>query len=208
MEAAAIPGSQEYRPRLEAFLRDAAQPPDKYGHQPRLYALTRLCGAGQRYDDEIVYAAAFLHDLGVFVGRRPENPELLAQWDHVRHAVDHAPAILRECGFLEERVPAVLRAIETHQPVDEPASIEAVILRDADILEQLGAIGILRAAAKTGRDTRYPTFTPVVRFLERNLATLPGAIRLDATRALAGPKIALLRAFLDAVAAEDQGFLL
>ncbi len=201
-------GPQAFRPRLESFLREAARPLDKYGHQPRLYALSRLCGAGHSYDDDIVFAAAFLHDLGVFIGRRPEDPELLPRWNHVRHAIEHAPAILLDCGFPEEKIPAVLRAIETHQPGDEPESVEAVILRDADILEQLGAIAILRAAAKTGRDTRYPTFTPVVAFLERSLATLPGAIRLPATRALAEPKIALLRAFLDAVAAEDQGFLL
>ena len=196
-----------YRVLLESFLREAARPVDKYGHQPRLYALTRLCGEGQHYDDEVVFAAAFLHDLGVFVGRRPGDPALLPGWDHVRYAVEQAPDILRNCGFPEEKIPAVLRAIETHQPQDEPESIEALILRDADILEQLGAIGILRAAAKTGRDTRYPTFTPVIAFLRKGLETLPGAIRLPATEALAAPKIALLRAFLEAVSTEDQGCL-
>lgn len=196
------PAPPPYRQFLENLLRREAVPIDKWGHQPRLYALTQLVGQGLRPNDEVVFAAAYLHDLGVFVGHRPEQPEQLADWDHVAYAVGAAPAILREAGFPTELVPAVLRAIETHQPRDTPDSLEAEMLRDADILEQLGAVGILRAVAKVGRDTRYPTFTPAVAFLERNLRELPGAIRLPTTRALAEPRIALLRAFLEGVQAE------
>ncbi len=194
-----------WRDALTRYLREQAQPPEKYGHQPRLYAWTRLCGAGQIYDDDIVFAAAFLHDLGVFLGHRPEAPSELTGWDHVGYALRQVPAVLTGIGFPVEKLPGVLHAIKTHQPKDEPTSMEAVILRDADILEQLGAIGVLRAAAKVGRDSRYLTFTPVAAFLRRNLDTLPGAIRLTTTRALAEPKIALLRAFLDGLDAEDQG---
>ncbi len=196
-----------WRDALTRYVRGHAQPPEKYGHQPRLYALACACGRGQAYDDDVVFAAAFLHDLGVFVGHRPESPSELTGWDHVGYAVKHVPAVLTEIGFPIEKLPGVLHAIKTHQPQDEPASVEAVILRDADILEQLGAIGILRAAAKVGRDSRYPTFTPVAAFLRRNLDALPGAVRLPAARALAEPKITLLRAFLDGLDSEDQGFL-
>ena len=197
----------DFRAALDALLRREALPQDKYGHQPRLYAMTREVGRGTEYDDDIVYAAAFLHDLGVFIGHRPEDPEALARWDHVRYTVEHAPALLRSSGFPENKIGPVLRAMETHQPDDAPASIEAVILRDADILEQLGAVGILRAVAKVGRDTRYPTFTPAVAFLRRSLERLPPAIRLPTARSLAEPKIALLRAFLDGVDAETYGCL-
>ena len=210
MQPQSSPASQNaapFRQTLDALLRDQARPLDKYGHQPRLYALTRLVGEGFKYDDDIVFAAAYLHDLGVFIGHRPEEPELLSHWNHVRYAVENSPEILRGVDFPEKKVDAVLRAIETHQPRDTPESMEAVILRDADILEQLGAIGILRAVAKVGRDTRYGTFTPAVAFLERTLHELPGAIRLPTTRALAAPRVALLRAFLAGVEAEAQGCL-
>ena len=159
------------------------------------------------YDDDVVFAAAYLHDLGVFIGHRPEEPELLSRWDHVLYTIAKAPAILLEAGFAPEKIPAVLEAIRTHQPQDRPASLEAVILRDADILEQLGAMGILRTVAKVGRDTRYGTFTPAIDLLELTLAQLPGLIRLDTTRELAAPRIELLRSFLHAVAAEAQGHL-
>jgi uncharacterized protein len=206
---ASHPGAPQspFQSGLQALLRQNARPEEKFGHQPRLYALTRLVGNGSDYDDDIVCAAAYLHDIGVFTGHRPEDHALLAAWDHVRYAVEKSPGLLRAIGFPQEKIPAVLQAIETHQPKDEPQSIEAAILRDADILEQLGAMGVLRTVCKVGRDTRYPTFTPAVEALERALATLPGAIRLPMTRQLAEPRIALLHAFLAAVRAEAAGML-
>jgi uncharacterized protein len=191
-----------YREKIELLIRKHARPVDKYGHQPRLYALTLEVGEGLTYDDDVVFAAAYLHDLGVFIGHRPEEPELLAKWDHVAYTLAQAPALLNDAGFPKEKLPAVLEAIRTHQPADEPATTEAIILRDADILEQLGAIGVLRTIVKVGRDTRYPTYTPAVAALERTLNTLPQKIRLDATRRLAAPRIEALRAFLEAVRAE------
>jgi uncharacterized protein len=192
----------DFRTALQQLIRNDAKPVDKYGHQPRLYALTRQIAWDLNYDDDVVYAAAWLHDLGVFIGHRPEDPQELAKWDHVRYTCERAPQILADAGFPAEKIPAVLDAIRQHQPHDNPTSIEAVILRDADILEQLGGIGALRAVAKVGRDTRYSTFTSAVEFLQKNLQTLPDKIRLENAKRLAEPRIAALEGFLKAVSAE------
>jgi uncharacterized protein len=193
----------DYAGFLARYIESQAHPVDKFGHQPRLVALTTAIGAGLEFDRDIVAAAAWLHDLGVFVGHRPEAPDQLAHWDHVAYACKNAPQILREAGFPEEKIPAVLRAIREHQPGDEPTTMEATVLRDADILEQLGAIGILRTMSKVGRDTRFPRFTDAIAVLRRNLDGLPAGIRLDSTRRLAQPRIAILREFLRAV--DDEG---
>src|SRR5271170_5568414 len=173
-----------FRVRLAEYVSSQALPVDKLGHQPRLYALTRLVGEGMNYDDDVVFAAAWLHDLGVFVGHRPEDPVELARWDHVRYACERAPEILHDAGFPAEKIPAVLAAIREHQPQDNPTSIEATILRDADILEQLGAIGALRTVAKVGRDTRYATFTDAVKTLAtvRSAPIAPSCSRMSASR--------------------------
>jgi uncharacterized protein len=188
-----------YLRELGEAIRAEARPVDKFGHQPRLDALTEAIGAGLEYDREVVRAAAWLHDLGVFVGNRPEDPQELSEWDHVAYACRRSPEILRGMGFPEEKIEAVLAAIREHQPKDEPATMEATILRDADILEQLGAVGILRTVSKVGRDTRFATFTDAVRVLRRNLEELPGKIRLESTRKLAEARIRVLRDFLAAV---------
>ncbi|HEY0795879.1 MAG TPA: HD domain-containing protein [Acidisarcina sp.] len=193
-----------YRTFLAEYIAREAKPSEKFGHQPRLYALTRLIGQGMEYDDDVVYAAAWLHDLGVFIGHRPEEPDLLSRWDHVRYTVQKVPAILAEAAFPAAKVPAVLDAIQTHQPKDSPMSIEAVILRDADILEQLGAVGILRAISKVGKDTRFHTYTPAIASLRRALIELPPMIRLDPARALAEPRVQILQTFLAAIEEETH----
>ena len=196
-----------FRLALVEYLRNQALPVDKFGHQPRLYALTRQVGEGMHYDDDVVFAAAWLHDLGVFVGHRPEDPVQLAGWDNVSYAMQRAPAALANANFPTTKVAAVIEAIRTHQPHLSPSTVEGKVLRDADILEQLGAIGILRVTAKIGRDTRYPTFTDAVATLRKNLAELPVLLRLETAKVLARPRIALLETFLKELDQEASGQL-
>ncbi|ADW68467.1 HD domain-containing protein [Granulicella tundricola] len=196
-----------WRSALEEYIRREAQPPEKFGHQPRLYELTRQIGQGIAYDDEVVCAAVWLHDLGVFTGHRPEDLEELKRWDNTAYAIAKAPALLNSFGFPQHKIPAVLECIRTHQPSFSPESIEATILRDADILEQLGAVGILRTVCKVGRDTRFATFTQAAASLQKALDTLPALLLLPASRALAEDRIHIHRAFLQAVTVEAQDSL-
>src|SRR2546430_273903 len=155
----------DFRAAIAAYIRVQANPPDKFSHQPRLYVLARTLAEGQTFDDDVLYAAAWLHDLGVFIGHRPEDLEALAAWDNVAYAMKEAPRLLRQFGFPETKIPAVVEVIRTHQPQATPASFEATLLRDADILEQLGAVGILRTVSKVGRDTRFVHFEDALRLL-------------------------------------------
>jgi uncharacterized protein len=196
-----------WRDSAVAYIREAAKPVDKFGHQPRLYALTCQLGEGQECDDDVLFAAAWMHDLGVFVGHRPADPAELSGWNHVPYTVAKSAELLRGWGFPEEKLAAVEEAIRTHQADDLPATTEAVVLRDADILEQLGAVGALRALVKVGRDTRYATFSDVVPVLERALANLPGKLRLERSRELAENRVRTLRALLVALR-EEAGALL
>src|SRR5271163_1402536 len=189
-------GGYNFRLLLAEYVRGQALPIDKLGHQPRLYELTQLVGHGLSYDDDVVYAAAWLHDLGVFIGHRPEDPVALSGWDNVSYAMQRAPEVLLQAGFPTTKVAQVVEAVRTHQPHLDPVALEGTILRDADILEQLGAIGIMRVVAKIGRDTRYATFTDAAATLRKSLAELPGRLHLETAKALARPRVALLQAFL------------
>jgi len=192
----------DYRPVLETYIANHANPPHKFGHQPRLYALTKQIGQGLTYDDDVVFAAVWLHDLGVFIGHRPESEEALKTWDHVAYITEKAPAILEEAGFPTEKIPAVLEVIRTHQPHDTPITLEAKIARDADILEQLGAIGITRTLAKLGSDTRFHTFTDALHGLKKQLETLPAKLQLETSKALAAPTLKTMQAFIDSLESE------
>ena len=198
---------QDFRLQIEQYLQREAAPVYKYGHQPRLYLLAQQIAARTNpapiHDDDVVFAAAYLHDLGVFIGHRPEDPTALQQWNHVAYVCDRAPELLISFGFPADKISAVLACIREHQPHDIPHSFEATLLRDADILEQLGAIGILRTAAKLGSDTRFHMLSDAHSSLQRALDTLPALIRLNATRELALPRIQILREFLLAVEQES-----
>lgn len=192
----------DWRESVIAYIRAETLPVDKFGHMPRLYALAVRLGQGLEYDDDILFAAAWMHDLGVFIGHRPQDPEKLKAWDHVPYTIAQARVLLPQWGFPAEKLDAFSEVIRTHQPKDEPVLIDAVILRDADILEQLGAIGALRALVKVGRDTRFPTFSSVLPVLRTAVEYLPGKLRLTNSRALAAPRVTLLRAFIAAI--EDE----
>ena len=192
-----------FRSAIEAYISQHALPIDKYSHQPRLYALTLTLAQTARlsFDDDILHAAAWLHDLGVFEGHRPVNPTLLASWDNVAYACRVIPELLQQWNFPAEKIPAVINAIEQHATHCKPATPEAMLLHDADLLEQLGAVGIMRTLCKVGRDTRYATHGFAVKVLEKALE-LPAFLLLPAAQSMAEQRINLLHHFLSSLADE------
>jgi len=194
-----------FRESIIAYIRENARPPDKFSHQSRLYQLARELAEEQPFDDDVLFAAAWMHDLGVFVGHRPEEPAALAAWDNVAYAVKQAPEILTRLGFPAGKIPAVLEVIKTHLPSTQPTSFEGVLLRDADILEQLGAIGILRTVSKIGRDTRFVQFADSLQTLHRNLDQLPQQLALDSARRRVEARRKILKEFLAAAESEAAG---
>lgn len=195
---------QSYRIAIVEYVRENAKPPDKFSHQDRLYDLARQLAEEEPYDDDVVFAAAWLHDLGVFIGHRPENPAELANWDHLAYALRLAPRILDETGFPANKIEPVLQAIRTHLPSAEPQTFEGLLLRDADILEQLGAVGILRIVSKVGRDTRFVRFADALRVLRKNAEELPAKLQLGSARRLAQPRLEILHGFLNAAETESN----
>ena len=198
----------DHRKAIVDYVRANARPIDKFSHQPRLYALAKRLGDGMKFDDDVLHAAAWLHDLGVFVGHRPEDPTALATWDNVAYAVKQAPGLLVAFGFPEEKIEAVVEVIANHLPSGTPRSVEAILLRDADMLEQLGAIGILRNVSKVGRDTRFHTFSDALALLRRNAVELPCKLQLPQSRKLAEARQRVMAAFLEAADDESLGVLL
>ena len=193
---------RDFRAAISAYIAKEAQPPEKFGHQPRLYALTRQVGEGQIYDDDVVYAGGLAARSWCLHAAPAGKSAELQRWDNTAYAMQQAPRILEEFGLPSAKIPAVVEAIRTHQPAQQPTALEGAILRDADILEQLGAIGALRTICKIGRDTRFHDFTSAVVSLESALNRLPSLLRLPSARTLAEPRIHILRAFLEHARAE------
>lgn len=143
--------------------------------------------AGLGVDEDVMYAAAFLHDWGGI------EPFAIRGMDHAARSVELAEPFLREAGFPMEKFPAVRAAILGHMYDKEPEGPEAVALHDADLVDFLGATGAARMLAVTGD---RPDYDQAIGRIEQFAANLPGRLKTDAARRMAEPRLEIMRAFL------------
>jgi len=133
-------------------------------HVQRVYRLALHIAQQEGADPFIVGVAALLHDLGRLTH------------DETRHHADlsviHARDLLTRYQVPPDKQEAILHAIDAHSFSKglQPRTLEARIVRDADRLDSLGAIGILRWAI-TGTQRGTPetrSYHPDDPFAERH----------------------------------------
>jgi hypothetical protein len=163
-----------------------------YSHCLRDYALARELAAADHaaYDDDVLYAAAYLHDMAAF-----------PPWEDVK--VDHSDVgarlvdtVLKGTGFPMEKIDAVRGAIRTHMYYRDPVGAEALYLHDADALDWLGAIGAARIIALVDPHGGSPDAPKAVAMLTDNLNKVPSRVLSPAGRARAPELKAELEKFL------------
>ena len=125
---------------IEGYSKEQMDKLGLYGW-PHVQRVLRLCLKiaeleGGRVDLEVLKVAALLHDIAKHVQRI--NPSI----NHGAAGAEMAEAFLEKCGFPKSKIKAVCHAIRAHTRVEEPKSVEAKILHDADFLDKLGAVGI------------------------------------------------------------------
>lgn len=115
-----------------------------FDHVLRVYSTAEHLAKEEGGDLEIIHAAALLHDS---VGTKPGSEE---RNEHHLASAEFAGIVLKQEGWPEDRIHAVQHCIRAHRYRDDreqPGTIEAMILFDADKLDVLGAVGIARAIA-------------------------------------------------------------
>jgi len=147
-------------------------------HTRRLLHLVDLIGQDQAYDEEIVWLAAHLHDWGAYPHWAQEGI------DHAVRSTQVAETFLADLGYPPDRTRRVLECIATHHSGDPHRSLEAVLLSDADVLDFLGVVGVLRDVSKNARDLRKAC--TIVRGRREKL---PSMLCLERSRELAVPRL-------------------
>jgi len=119
-------------------------------HVFRVYNLCLHLAKKERVDLDILQAAALLHD----IARVKEDDDSTGKTDHAVLSSNMAGPILRDFGFSEDKIKHVQDCIISHRyrTENEPQTIEAKILFDADKLDTIGAIGVARAFVWVGRN--------------------------------------------------------
>lgn len=111
-----------------------------YPHVCRVLRLVQEIGAGMIYDENVILYAAYLHDWGAFPRYRQASVDYALRSRQIAEK-----EILPNTNLSRSAQQAVLDAIDLHDYRDQrPAAGEALLLREADMLDMLGVIGILR----------------------------------------------------------------
>ncbi|MFA5527848.1 MAG: HD domain-containing protein [Peptostreptococcales bacterium] len=119
-----------------------------YDHVERVHGICMELSQGLDVDEDVLRVAAYLHDIAV---------PIYGAEKHYEKALDVVEGLLRDWGLPEEKYDAVFEAIRTHTRYSnsEPKSLEAKILKDADGIDYLGAVGILRGVLRGYTSGKY-----------------------------------------------------
>jgi uncharacterized protein len=163
-------------------------------HTRRLLQLVSLIGEGLEYDKEAVWIATHLHDWGAYA------PWAQKDVDHVLRSRQVAESFLSERNCPEELKALILECIELHHSGGSERSIESILMRDADVLDFLGIVGILRDFSKNPRNLRKAR-----QEVQRRRDKLPALLCLQKAQAIAAQRIEEMDMILSQFEAESFG---
>ena len=192
-----------------------------FDHVLRVYRMAERLARIEGADLEIVRAAALLHDAQ---GSATAGGDL-GRYNHQHASADFARRVLQTEGWPEEKIAAVQHCIRAHRFRDgsePPRTLEAKILFDADTLDVLGAIGIVRVVAYAIVAGQPIYAEPSARFLATGekepgeahssyheylfkLSKIKDRLHTSTARALAEDRHRFLAGFYSRLAAEDSG---
>jgi len=127
-----------------------------FDHVLRVLHLAEQLASAEGADLEIVRAAVLLHDAetteidGQQTAISSQEAEASKRTSHHLDSAEFARRQLEAEGWPEQRISAVEHCIRAHRFRDEreqPQTLEARVLFDADKLDAIGAVGVARAIA-------------------------------------------------------------
>ncbi|MFH1447088.1 MAG: HD domain-containing protein [Chloroflexota bacterium] len=142
-----------------------ADPVHDFEHVCRVYHMAERLAQAEGADLEIVRSAALLHDSR---GSTPGGSGHARAEHHIASA-DFAAEVLALEGWPPERIQAVQHCIRAHRfrnNGEEPETLEAKVLFDADKLDVLGAIGAARTIAYAALDGQPAYAEPSESFIK------------------------------------------
>jgi uncharacterized protein len=206
MAAAAAPppaaSTQSWRITVSEFAATHFKNPAwGFSHCQRDYSLAKELAADDHaaLDDDVLYAAAYLHDIAAFAPW--ENTKV----DHSDVGAEVVDSVLKGTGFPMEKVDAVRGVIRTHMYYRDPVGAEALYLHDADALDWLGAIGVARIMALVDPKGGKPDGPRAAAMLLDNLNKVPSRVLSPAGRARMPERKAELEKFLADLRRETDG---
>ncbi len=199
--ATGIPLNAPWKATVYAFAQATFKHPAwGWQHSERDYriALDLADGDHIRVDTDVLFAAAFLHDMAAFAPYEKNGME------HGDRAAETSEAILRDAGFPMRKYAAVQAAERGHMYYSEAGAVpEAILIHDADSLDFLGSIGALRILALTGESK--PDATRAVKTLRGFVKDIPPRLITATAKRMGAERAAELTRLLDEIQRETFG---
>ncbi len=164
-------------------------------HTRRLLHLISIIGKDQQYNADVVWMAAHLHDWGAY------SKWAKAGVDHALRSRQVAEEFWVEKGYSNELLPAILECIETHHSGDPGRRMEAILLSDADALDFLGVVGVLRDFSKNPKDMRK-----AYEIVQERKERVRGLICLESSKMIASQRLERMESLLRSFEEETNGY--
>jgi hypothetical protein len=192
-----------WRNKVTAFAAEHFKNPAwGFSHSQRDYRLARSLAASDHValDDDVLFAAAYLHDMGAF------DPWANEKQEHGDISAGKIDLVLADSDFPKAKLDAVRAACRTHMFNFTPVGPEARYLHDADALDWMGAIGIARMLPFVDKKGGKPSGPDMIKGIQANLAAARKGLTTPAGKAQLAGRIAEENTFLDALARETENF--
>ncbi len=163
-------------------------------HTRRLLQLIAAIGEGLTYNSDALWLAAHLHDWGGYA------PWAQKGVDHALRSTQGAETFLDERDCTAEMKALVLECIALHHTGGSDRSLESILLRDADCLDFLGVVGVLRDFSKNPRDMRK-----AYEQVRQRRQAVPGLLYLDKAKAMAEERVGHMDRLIKEFEAESFG---
>ena len=143
---------------------NSIDPAHDWAHVGRVAATARELCHNEKVNIECVLAGVYCHDLINLPKDHPDRKNASTL------AAQEAEPLLKKAGFSTEEINLIQKAIVEHSFSKglRPSCLEAAIVQDADRLDALGAIGVLRCAAVNTqmKSSFYDPFDPLAEMRE------------------------------------------
>jgi uncharacterized protein len=142
----------------------SSDPSHDWGHVGRVASSSKQLCMDEEVDLECVLAAIYCHDLVNFPKDHPDRKKASTL------SAETSRPLLKKVGFSDKEIKLIEDAVIEHSFSKgmKPSTLTSAIVQDADRLDALGAIGILRCAAVNTQmqSMFYDPFDPLAEIRE------------------------------------------
>ncbi|MBA4389388.1 MAG: hypothetical protein C0399_00400 [Syntrophus sp. (in: bacteria)] len=190
-----------WKQRILDFAKNLNHPAWGFSHLQRVHdmALRLAKEENTPIDEEVIFAASYLHDVGAL------EPYKKVGVEHAVRSAEFCEEVLKPMGFPEEKVASTKDVILGHMFYVSPELKEEVIIfRDADILDYLGYIGIARMLAMVKHDDWTPDMASAIKLIKSFSTELPQELYTSSAKTIGHERALEMEMFLMGLSTETN----